>query len=157
MRSFRDQPFAHRLGKMGDAAEGVFESTYPEGWASYGLRRPPINLSTVPPVIRYTPDYVTGKGLVEVQGFGADQTCKLKVEKFDAMRQWHDWFRTDMFLWDSHNKRYGWVRMIQLHDLIDGGSPQVEEFPEGKAYYAIPAERLPVVEWINFEATSATA
>jgi hypothetical protein len=116
--TFSDRPFSQRFGAMGDEAEAIFESVYPQGWARYGLNRPPINLSNVPAFVRFTPDYVTAKSLVEVQGFGRDQTMKLKFSKLDALRQWNDLFRTDLFLWDSHHKRYGFVRMADLESAF---------------------------------------
>lgn len=131
---------------MGDEAEGVFELVYPEGFARYGLNRPPINLTNVPPKIRYTPDYLTGKGLVEVQGFGNDQTLKLKLDKLAALDEWHGDFRVDLFVWDSKNKRCGFVRMGDLHDALDAHGV-MREFPEGKAYVALRAERIPVDDW----------
>lgn len=148
--SFRDRPFKSRFTKMGDEAEGVFEATYPEGWTRFGLNRPPINLKDVPPFIRYTPDYLTGKGLVEVQGFGRDQTFKLKDDKLAALMQWHGMFRADLFVYDSHNKRYGFVRLRDLQAALEAGRAERGAFDDGKKpYWAVRAEHLPVVEWLE--------
>lgn len=145
-RSFRHQTFARRFDVMGDEAEGVFEETYQEGWVRFGLNRPPINLANVPRFIRHAPDYLTSKGLVEVQGFGRDQTFKLKHEKLFALQDWHAKFRVDLFVWDSHNKRYGWLRLNDLCAELDDIA-EFAQFPEGKPYLAIMADRLPVIEW----------
>lgn len=143
--SFKDQQFAQRFAAMGDQAEGVFESVYPEGLARYGINRPPINLKNVPEFIRFTPDYLTGKGLVEVQGFGRDQRFKLKDSKLEALRQWHDTFRTDLFVWDSHNKRYGWVRLPELEDALNLHGT-ADAFDGGaNPYVWLKADDLPVV------------
>ena len=133
-----------RLGKMGDQAEAVFEEVYPQKWARFGLSRPPINLAKVPGFIRYTPDYITAKGLVEVQGFGKDQTAKFKTSKLDALRLWAEVFRVDFFLWDSHLQRFGWVRLPELDVALAEHGARLS-FHEGNPYFAIPAGRLPVV------------
>ena len=150
-KTFKDQPFARRFDAMGDAAEQVFEQTYPLGWARYGLNRPPINLATVPPIVRYTPDYITSKGLVECQGFGRDQTYKMKQGKWEALLTWNLMFRTDLFVWDSFNRRYGFVRLSDLSDVLSSGRIPIRQFPEGTAYWAVVVDQLPVVEWLTHE------
>lgn len=154
MSSFRDQGWVARFGALGDEAEGIFEATYPEGWARFGLNRPPIRLSSVPPFIRYTPDYLTSKGLVEVQGLGRDQTFKLKVDKLAALHQWAEHFRVDLFVWDSSKRRYGWLRLDELDwALLNEG--RTREFAEGKPYRALAAGKLPVVGgWTSYEAAA---
>lgn len=142
--SFRDQPFAHRIGAMGDEAEGVFEAVYPEGFVRWGLNRPPINVSQLPEQMRYAPDYLTAKGLVEVQGVGSDQLLKLKVEKYEALRKWGDVMRTDLFVWDSKHRRYAWVRLDDLRALLG----DLRQFPEGKPYWSIPLDALEA-EWVS--------
>lgn len=158
--TFKDRAFSDRFNKMGDEAEGIFEAVYPEAFARYGLQRPPVNLNGVPAFVRYTPDYFTNKGLVEVQGFGRDQTFKLKVDKYEALRDWEVFagWRVDLFVWDSANHRYGFVRLADLTRTIAlvGTSAwpvgwTIDTFPEGKEYYAIKAECLPVVEWVDYE------
>lgn len=140
---------------MGDEAEGVFEATYPQGFVKFGLSRPPVNLARVPPFVRYTPDYLTAKGLVEVQGFGRDQTFKLKDDKLVALKEWNaaTAWRVDVFVWDSKNKRYGWIRLPELIGQVQAGGAKLEIFPEGKAYWAIPAAELRVAEWTEFTPT----
>lgn len=152
--SFKDQSWGHRFTKLGDEAEGVFEAVYPQGKVKFGLSRPSINLTNVPAFVRYTPDYVTAKGLVEVQGFGRDQTFKLKMDKYEALNQWHLQFRVDLFVWDSHNRRYGFVR---LHDFMDAWEAHgdTRSFPEGKEYMALEAEHLPVDEWVEYDPLEA--
>lgn len=140
---------------MGDEAESVFEAVYPQGWERYGLNRPRLSMSMLPPKIRYTPDYVTSKGLIEVQGFGRDQTFKLKMDKYEALNEWHLDFRVDLFVWDTTNKRYGYVR---LHDFMEAYEAHGEEraFPEGKAYMALHADHLPVTQWVDYDPASET-
>jgi hypothetical protein len=150
--TFRDQSFANRFAKMGDQAEGVFEATYPQNWERFGLDRAQINLSRVPEFIRFTPDYLTAKGLVEVQGFGRDQRFKLKDAKLAALREWHDIFRTDLFVWDSHNKRFGWVRLPELTLALDAYGTE-DAFDNGRNPYVwIHSDALPVVdEWESYQ------
>lgn len=150
--NFRDQGFAARMTVMGDPAESVFEATYPEGFARYGLNRPPINLSDVPPKIRHTPDYITRKGLVEVMGFGNDETLKLKLVKANALWAWHSDFRVDMFLWDSACHEYGWVRLPELLEVADR-ILKPKRFPEGHEYWPIHKALIPTAgTWVRFRA-----
>ena len=148
--TFSSQSFSKRFSKMGDEAEGIFEAVYPQGWARYGLNRPPIQLKNVPPKIRYTPDYITGKGLVEVQGFGRDQTFKLKIDKWQALIDWHNDFRVDLFVWDTTNKRYGYVRLHDLGVALDEHGWD-DAFDNGaNPYVAIKADQIPVDEWVEY-------
>lgn len=149
-RQFRNQSFAGRFAAMGDEAEGVFEAVYPEGFVRFGINRPPINLANVPAKIRYTPDFLTGRGLVEVQGFGKDQILKLKHDKLNALWAWHEDFRVDLFVWDSTNKEYGWVRLPELDDAITAHAVEAM-FPENKPYWALHSMDIPVIEWLAHE------
>ncbi len=149
MAQFHEQSFARRFGQMGDEAEKVFEAVYPQGFARFGLNRPPINLTNIPPFVRFMPDYLTAKGLVEVQGFGTDQIAKFKVQKLDVLRQWHRLFRVDFFLWDRTNLRYGWLRLNDLEEAMPWIHAELRSFHEGNQYWAIPAANLPVIEWVG--------
>lgn len=149
--SFKDRGWNQRFTHLGDEAEGIFEQVYPQGKAKYGLSRPPVGLKNVPAFVRYTPDYLTAKGLVEVQGFGRDQTFKLKEDKYDALNQWHRIFRVDLFVWDTTNKRHGFVR---LHDFMEAWEAHGwwDAFDDGKnPYMALKAEHLPVDAWVSYE------
>jgi hypothetical protein len=147
---FSDQALSHRKrkGGMGDLAEAVFERVYPQGWFRYGLDRPPVQVHALPMFVRYTPDYGTSKGLVEVQGFGKDQRFKLKKEKYAALDQWHQQFRVDLFAYDSHNDRYGFMR---LYDFVDAWEDYGSEgmFDGTKPYMALHAKHLPVDRWVE--------
>lgn len=146
--AFNERSFQKRFEKMGDAAEAVFEETYSQGWVRLGLNRPPLNMGMLPPFIRFMPDYLTSKGLVEVQGFGRDQTAKFKLKKIGALLEWQDHFRVDFFVWDSHNQRYGWVRLPELWAALETAEVRVFE-NDGNEYFAVPADELPVVEWVE--------
>lgn len=153
--SFKDRPFNQRFAALGDQAERVFEETYGEGWVRYGLNRPPINLARVPSYLRYTPDYMTAKGLVEVQGFGKDQTFKLKHEKAEALDEWayidRDW-PLFFFVYDSHHKQYAWVEYPTLMGYVARATTLT--FPEGKKYYAWNKHDLPTDDgWVPYEVT----
>lgn len=149
--AFHSKPFEERIGQMGDRAEFVFESTYPEGFVRFGLNRPPLRMASLPAFLRYTPDYLTSKGLVEVQGFGRDRTAKFKLGKMEALAAWQHIFRVDFFLWDSQEKRYGWLRMPELQEAIGRGAGHLRSFAnDGNQYWAFDADRVPVIEWIPF-------
>jgi hypothetical protein len=142
-----------KAGGMGDLAESVFEATYPQNWDRFGLDRATINLRNVPLVLRHKPDYITAKGLVEVQGFGRDQRFKLKNAKLEALLWWNDVFRTDLFVWDSHNSRYGWLRLAELLDALEHDGTD-DAFDDGRNPYVwLHANDLPVVDgtWTAYQ------
>lgn len=147
--SFKDAGWARRYASMGDEAEAVFEAVYPQGWVRFGLDRPPLRMYDLPAKIRYCPDYLTSKGFVEVQGLGRDRTVKVKHDKLDAMEQWHEEFRCDLFLWDRTKERFGFVRLTDLQDAIAAGKATTEHFPEGKAYFAFNVDDAPVDKWYD--------
>ena len=145
-RQFHEQGWNDRFGAMGDEAEGVFERVFPKGKARYGLNRPPIQVSALPLMLRYTPDYITSTGLVEVQGFGKDGSFRLKVEKYKALCQWEQTWHVDFFLWDKTNKRWAIVPLHKVEEIL--ASAEAGLYPEGKAYWKIPAKNLDC-EWVD--------
>jgi hypothetical protein len=138
---FRNQSWSSRYGAMGDEAEEQFEIARAGKFARYGLNRPPINMGMVPPFLRYTPDYITSHGLVEVQGVGRDRILKIKKEKADALDLWHKEFALQMFIWDTTNKRHTFVPWEDLACVLP--ALEVDSFPEGKEYW-----KLNVDEWV---------
>jgi hypothetical protein len=150
--SFKDQTFQRRFAAMGDEAEGVFEAVWGDSWVRFGLNRPAISMAKLPPMIRYTPDYLTSFELVEVQGAGKDQTFKLKVEKHAALLLWSHFLPVRIFVWDTTNKRYCSFLIDELNGTL--GVAALDAFPEGKAYYAVPLGELPG-SWGDYEAEAA--
>ena len=141
--SFKDKDFEHRFKMMGDIAEQAFETVWHTNWERFGLNRPRLKMSALPPVIRHTPDYLTSNNLVEVQGLGKDQTLKLKLEKYEALEWWNKVHPLLFFVYDSHNDRAHSLEWKALKKLCKYAP--VQEFPEGKKYYAIHAELI----WSN--------
>jgi len=143
---FADKDFASRLGALGDEAESVFEEVYPKGWAVYGLRRPPIRVAALAPKIRFSPDYITSDGFIEVASVFTERVLKLKVAKHIALLQWNQEMPTYLFIWDSPENRYTLPPMTieQVTDAVAAAS--VDHFPEGTPYWAIPVEELDA-EW----------
>lgn len=143
---FRDRPFDQRFGDMGDEAEGHFEeyatNVLKKGYVRFGLDRPPLRMSDLPTRLRYTPDYLMGKQFVEVQGFGRDQTYKIKLEKLNSLHWWNDLHPVQMYVWDSHKKRECMLHLFDLDRIINDGRADLGHFAEGKAYFALRAEDL---------------
>lgn len=135
MTHFRDQSFNSRFGAMGDEAEGKFEELYDGKYVRYGLNRPPVSMAMLTPKIRYTPDYLTSHGLVEVQGVGNDRKLKLKIEKALALQQWHTDMPLRFFIWDSKLKRHAMLEWPSLWSTLP--AMPTAFFPEGKAYWEI--------------------
>jgi hypothetical protein len=148
--AFRDQPFAERYRRLGDEAEGVFESVFPRRFARYGLDRPAINLDFVPPFVRYSPDYITTDGFVEVQGMGRDRQFKLKNDKLDALCHWNRHLATVMFVWDSDARRYGTCGLPALYCAMLGQGV-AGCFDYAKPYRALHVDALPVSNWATLE------
>lgn len=91
---------------MGDQAEGVFSHLFPNQHP-VGLNRPPLNVGKLSLKQRTTPDFLVQDGYVECMGIGgARPSLKLKVDKALGLTLWnHDDF-TELFVWDSKNKRW---------------------------------------------------
>jgi hypothetical protein len=138
--SFADKPFSMRIQTMGDIAERRFEEESAVKWVRYGLCRPPINMSALPIQLRYTPDYLTAQGLVEVQGLGRDQILKVKHEKLEALRWWEKVHPVYLFVYDSHKDRSSMLSLSEVRKKCK--LSETDEFPEGKSYYAIKSSLL---------------
>lgn len=139
---FRDGSFGQRFTVMGDPAEKVFEENCEESFVRYGLSRPPLQVGKLPKRIRYTPDYLTTRALVEVQGVGADQIVKLKVAKYNALAWWALVMPVTLFISDSRKKRHTSVSLERVTELIESGNVPLGKFPEGHPYWAIPTADL---------------
>lgn len=132
---FHKQSFSSRYSAMGDEAEGVFEELNTGKFVRYGLNRPPVAMNMLTPFVRYTPDYLTSKGFVEVQGVGKDRKLKLKIEKAIALQAWHEKFRLLFFVWDSLKKESGYIDWPDMWNILPTMPTAV--FPEGKIYWEI--------------------
>ena len=104
MSSFKDEEWNDRVAILGDPAEKKFQEWAARsgiGCVKYGLDRPPVNLSRVSAFVRYTPDFLTDNGLVEVQGCGSDQLMKFKHDKLQALMQWQRRDHVNVWLWNQ--------------------------------------------------------
>ena len=78
--------------------------------------------------------------LVECMGLGRDGILKLKVEKFEALREWNLKQDTGLFVWNSSKGEYAYIKMAQLIKLIwadDAIVAEVRSFNDGNEYYPI--------------------
>ncbi len=148
MTSFKDKSWDERYaaGGMGELAEAKFEDvckrTLRKNFERYGLDRPCLQVGKLPVRIRYQPDYLMSEGFVEVQGFGAKQTMALKVEKYNALQFWHQVHPVAIFVFDSHNDRWTMVGLRRVDGWINSGRTELRYFPEGKAYFQVPASLI---------------
>jgi hypothetical protein len=139
--SFKDEGWARRFDAMGDEAEGMFEGVCTklgQGFTRYGLNRPPLRMSMLPARLRYTPDYLMSAKLVEVQGCGKDGLVKLKLDKQGALHWWNDVHPVELFLWHTQSRNWCFVPLTAFDSLIESGQADLQQFPEGKAYFAYP-------------------
>ena len=142
--SFKDRPFAQRITAMGDQSEGAYEQYCADTDTNYirwGLDRPPLSMRLLPTRIRYSPDYLTSHNFVECQGFGTDQTFKLKVEKHGALHWWSDLHPVDLWILDSHKHR-ACLLSIKDFDQHLGQGAELRTFSEGKAYFAVNGDAI---------------
>lgn len=141
--SFKDDSWINRKQRLGDEAEQIFENVCANNYIRYGLERPPLQVWRIPVRIRHTPDYLMTDKFVEVIGCGRDQKLKIAIEKHGALRWWHDLHPTWLFIYDAHWRRYAWISLPQLDELLGGTwGTTLETFPEGKPYFSIPVEAI---------------
>jgi hypothetical protein len=147
--TFSDKNWEQRETVLGDPAEHAFE-TFAKNTnlriVRYGLNRPPINMFRVPVQIRYTPDYLTDHGLVEVQGCGTDETFKFKHDKLWAISQWKKMDDMWWFLWNQPLDQHviaSHQLIVRLASDVNGISYRVDgHFDEIKPFAKIPWGRL---------------
>jgi len=140
---FNELPFAQRMEKMGDEAEGVFEAAHTE-WARFGFDRPPFSIQNMPLVIRYSPDYVqeTPMRFVEVLGIGRNG-LKFKLEKLRALSWWDVAMPVWLFVWSSHRQQHVELSLSELVRVIDKNEVPIDRFREGKTFFQIRSSLLP--------------
>ena len=128
--TFKDQNWSERVAVLGDPAESAFmEHARNTGlsFVKFGLDRPPIDLRRIPGFVRYTPDFLTPKGLIEVQGCGRDQTFKFKHDKLTALRQWQRHAHVNVWLWNEPLDDWRMLPVPKLWTLCQGrGGPRID-------------------------------
>lgn len=105
--SFNQGNWAARFGALGDEAEGVYSSVFPQHHRT-GLDRPPFNVGGMAVDLRNIPDFLERERFVEIMGIGSDLTLKLKVEKLQSKMRWTVIGPVDLFVWSR--KENGWYR-----------------------------------------------
>jgi len=141
--SYKDQDWSVRERDLGDEAEGQFIRWCEErdiNCVRYGLERPPLQMYKLPARLRYTPDFLLTNGFCEVQGFGRDQTFKLKLDKHGALHWWNDLHPVWLYIWDSHYHRDCVIHLLDFDKLL--AHANIQMFAEGKTYFALPGDFL---------------
>jgi hypothetical protein len=139
-----ERPFSHRLGALGDKAEGVFQGLHPNAH-SLGLRRPALNVGRMPAVLRYTPDFMLEDRAVEVMGFSSkgSATLKLKLEKADALRAWDLLMPTFLWVYDSGKQRYWTARVSDWLDSCHSHAERAFFADNKRPYWNLGIEYFP--------------
>lgn len=144
--SFKDRPWAERALGLGDIAESKFEEVAEFklrlSFERFGLQRPRLAVQKLPKRIRYMPDYLMSDKFVEVQGFGRDQTLKIKLDKMNVLHFWNAVHPLEMFVYDSHQDRWTFITLAALDGLLDDGKATLSSFPERKSYFAFRADAV---------------
>lgn len=143
--SFKNGTWIQRVGALGDEAESRFEKWAEKAGsnaARYGLNRPKINLSRLPPFIRHTPDFLMSDRLVECKGVGRDGLVKIKEEQLGAWEQWYMHVPVWLFVWDSHKERewFGEVTKPRIKWVRSCSEGVFED--NGRVYYEVPVDEL---------------
>lgn len=147
MIKYRDQQFTRRLSKMGDMAEGMFENIAPLGkWERFGWNRPNLTMTHMTDFIRHSPDYYTQIGyLVECAGLGHDGIYKLKLTKYEALKQWNKLQGVKLFLWNSSRSEWAILDWDEVKRLVHKARKKgIEAFEnDGNEYFPIDWEWVP--------------
>lgn len=146
MSSFKDQNWEERVEVLGDPAERRFQeyaSRRELGVVKYGLDRPPVDLSRTSTFVRYTPDFLTDEGLVEVQGCGRDQLFKFKHEKLRALLQWQRHDHVNVWLWNQPLDDWRQLPVTRIYAMCSDGASRRSLREDGvfdgtKPYSSIP-------------------
>ena len=142
-RTFSEKPFNERYELMGDTAEHRFRVWAAEEYmpyTDYGLRRPQVPVYKLPAFIRYTPDFLLGDALVEVQGCGRDQTIKMKHDKLWALETWDIHCGVYVWMWNQSNDQIGVMTFNVFQDLCSDMTGCYREdgmFDETKPYTTV--------------------
>lgn len=139
--AFYERKFSERWDAMGDESEATFESVATEGVAPFGLNRPPVRVADLPQVIRYMPDRLQSKRLVECMGIGKDYSLKLKLDKLFAQQWWNTIHPTELFIWNSHAERWAQVPISDVAKQCQEKGTLLQ-FPEGKPYWRLDVRDL---------------
>lgn len=153
--TFHTRDWNQRFQAMGDQAEHIFEEVWPRGYTRTGLNRPPIQLHRLSLRTRYTPDYLTSYGYVEVQGFGRDRRLKIKHEKLSALNQWAGDDKVMFFLYDATTDTWATVDLDVMIAACDQHG-EIGAYPEGKTFVAVHADHIPTYDgWHQIERTDS--
>jgi len=145
--SFKDQNWEERVEVLGDPGENAFREYAGRrglGVVKYGLDRPPVDLGRTADFVRYTPDFLTDEGLVEVQGCGRDQLFKFKHAKLRALLSWQRHQHVNVWLWNQPLDDWRQVPVTQVAAMCRvkiGGCQVFREdgvFDGNKPYASVP-------------------
>lgn len=146
--TFKDENWTARETVLGDPAELAFEHWSAHNglaYGRYGLLRPTVSMRTLPVEIRYTPDYVTDYGLVEVQGCGKDGMLKFKHDKLEALKWWDKVVPVTFWFYNSTT---GHSNQASLDEIIRLCSDEWDDYREdgqfdgSKPYAAVNFNKL---------------
>lgn len=138
--SFNKQAFAQRFQEMGDTAEAIYTQVQPLGKSEpFGWRRPKVTMSNMSNITKNMPDFYAGSGyLVEVMGCGRDLVLKLKVNKYEALKDWNRIQETTLFVWNSSLRDWVLLDWDGIKKVVAVGRKNgVKYFHDGPAYLPI--------------------
>lgn len=146
--SYHTMPYSARANTLGDESEAKYLELHPNS-DRYGFDHTDINLKNVPAFVRYRPDFIQHNRLVECMGFGRDGTLKIKLEKLYVLQQWNSVFHTDMFFWDSSERRHITMHVNDVA-LACKKNAKLDQFHEGNPAWFLKVDTiLPAWDWVT--------
>jgi hypothetical protein len=143
--SYRNGSWSARKDKLGDEAEGKFMEWCERNdvvYERFGFDHSELDVAHLPRRIRYRPDFLTNKKLVECIGLGRDQKAKLAIYKWNVLEYWNTVHPVDLYVWDRQKKRETFVPLETWDRLVDELKADLASFPEKKAYWSVPADAI---------------
>jgi hypothetical protein len=141
--AYHEQSFKQRFSKMGDEAEGIYKEVEPLGKSQrLGWRRPKVAMSRMTDTLKHLPDFYADSGyLVEVVGLGRDGILKIKLSKYEALKEWAKVQAVVLFVWNSSERQWlvlGWDDVKRL--VAKARNAGIEAFNDGNEYYPVQWE-----------------
>ena len=151
--SFNTKPWTSRYYTMGDTAEQAFQTLYPHAHR-LGINRPDFSVASLPRYFRHTPDYLLPSGFYEVMGVSSRSktaSLKLKFEKLDSLKVWTLLGPGNLWVWDSHRKRY-WSASVEEWAHACAHHATVDFFPDNnKPYWNLELAHFPCEPTVGLE------
>lgn len=125
--TFYKQPPSARMSTPNES-EQVFDKLNPNS-APWGIDHPPIDVGSLPALVRFAPDRLKSGGFVECKGVGKDGIVKVKMEQLYALQFWHMLLPVTIFIWNSFRKQHAELSLKTFMDACQEHGT-IQQFPD---------------------------